>query len=615
MAFFKPYKKTKAEMDSIPIKEGQVIFTIDTKELYIDVSNENRILALSDTTYEVASSTVDGLMTAADKRKLDSMSDETVGIKIDDETIKKDENKVISVPALDRTFRGEIEVLSSNVARLYMPSLSVQNKTLQEGDLLFCNINSPSIICYPTSFYISEELEESVSWKKTLDDIYSFTQDEKGKWYSNNENALSSSAISTWTITLNEPIYYKINYSYYLKNNDKYTINLDGTNIVNIVGSSNGTSSNGTNIFRYLPAGVHTLIATFIRGTNTTGNTSRGYLTLEDVTSTDYNATLYASNTITGNANLKLSNNIPYLNSNNKYNGFTILRYQQFNSSKYIFQDLLDNCINYTSIVSSNNNSLITSGGVYTALNGTGVESNITNVAQYSWVLGPVGTYKFTQSGLKWTSNNGSKANTTSETTWTISVTENTTISYTFYYGFTAVKADCNLIISLDGTTIVNALISDTNSIKKIINLSPGTHTLKATYSTKAVVGANAYLILPPALGKTTSNITGVKNNQLAEHVYAKAKIKDANTVIILFEEDSEYLMVASMRNATTGAFIGSTARLITTPDNFGNNAVNLSMIVLGTGGTVPTITAGSYQVSVTAKNIYVAEVTVFKIR
>ena len=67
--FFKPYKKTKAEMQSIPIKEGQVIFTIDTKELYIDKSNTERILALSDTTYKVATSITDGLMAAADKKK------------------------------------------------------------------------------------------------------------------------------------------------------------------------------------------------------------------------------------------------------------------------------------------------------------------------------------------------------------------------------------------------------------------------------------------------------------------------------------------------------------------------------------------------------------------
>lgn len=71
-ALFKPYKITKAQLNSIPIANGQIIFVYDEKEIYID-QNSERILAMSDTTYDVATKLTDGLMSADDKKKLSNM--------------------------------------------------------------------------------------------------------------------------------------------------------------------------------------------------------------------------------------------------------------------------------------------------------------------------------------------------------------------------------------------------------------------------------------------------------------------------------------------------------------------------------------------------------------
>jgi hypothetical protein len=44
MAKFKPYKILDSQLNSLSILEGQLIFTTDTKKIYIDTSNTERIL-------------------------------------------------------------------------------------------------------------------------------------------------------------------------------------------------------------------------------------------------------------------------------------------------------------------------------------------------------------------------------------------------------------------------------------------------------------------------------------------------------------------------------------------------------------------------------------------
>lgn len=44
-ALFKPYKITESQLSSLPIREGQMIITTDTKSIYLDISSTSRIKA------------------------------------------------------------------------------------------------------------------------------------------------------------------------------------------------------------------------------------------------------------------------------------------------------------------------------------------------------------------------------------------------------------------------------------------------------------------------------------------------------------------------------------------------------------------------------------------
>lgn len=105
MAQFKPCKIASNKLNSLPIIEGQLIITTDTKKIYLDASNSNRILLNedvdivtyeiskngnsivltgsngqsttvtdNDTTYTIATQSANGLMSAEDKKKLDGIA-------------------------------------------------------------------------------------------------------------------------------------------------------------------------------------------------------------------------------------------------------------------------------------------------------------------------------------------------------------------------------------------------------------------------------------------------------------------------------------------------------------------------------------------------------------
>lgn len=57
MALFTPYKILSTQLNSLPIQEGQLIFTTDTQEIYIDLTNAIRKKLYADS---VKSLTVDG---------------------------------------------------------------------------------------------------------------------------------------------------------------------------------------------------------------------------------------------------------------------------------------------------------------------------------------------------------------------------------------------------------------------------------------------------------------------------------------------------------------------------------------------------------------------------
>lgn len=48
MALFKPFKITENQLNSLPINEGQLIFTTDTKKIFFDIDDTERIILYSD---------------------------------------------------------------------------------------------------------------------------------------------------------------------------------------------------------------------------------------------------------------------------------------------------------------------------------------------------------------------------------------------------------------------------------------------------------------------------------------------------------------------------------------------------------------------------------------
>lgn len=76
MALFKPYKITSSRLNSLPIKEGQFIFTTDDQALYVDVSNSLRIKVNADVI-----SKVDGIEAGANNYTLPIASSTLGGVK------------------------------------------------------------------------------------------------------------------------------------------------------------------------------------------------------------------------------------------------------------------------------------------------------------------------------------------------------------------------------------------------------------------------------------------------------------------------------------------------------------------------------------------------------
>lgn len=114
-----------------------------------------------------------------------------------------------------------------------------------------------------------------------------------------------------------------------------------------------------------------------------------------------------------------------------------------------------------------------------------------------SWENTANGTYAFTQSGSKWTSNNQGKHSTTATSTWTITVSEDT--PYTFRYRVSSETNYDKLTIKLDDTTVANAISGNGSERTYSTTLSAGTHTITASYSKDSSANSNddcGYIIL-----------------------------------------------------------------------------------------------------------------------
>lgn len=179
MAKFKPYKLLESQLDSLPIQEGQFILTTDTKKLYSDTAANTRILispdaitdlsvngttitytrldgttgtiTTKDTTYSVASITKNGLMSASDKEKLDTIekgaqANTITGVKGDSESLYRTGNVNITKTNIglnnvenksSATIRGELTNSNVTTALGYTPlnsSLKGVNNGLAELD-------------------------------------------------------------------------------------------------------------------------------------------------------------------------------------------------------------------------------------------------------------------------------------------------------------------------------------------------------------------------------------------------------------------------------------------------------------------------------------------------
>lgn len=109
-------------------------------------------------------------------------------------------------------------------------------------------------------------------------------------------------------------------------------------------------------------------------------------------------------------------------------------------------------------------------------------------------------TYKFVQQdGYVWKSNNYNIDKTTAQSFWKLTVEEPTT--YTLKYKVSSESSCDKLSITLNGSTIVNAISGESGEVEKGINLKQGDNILSAKYvkDSNTMSGEDmAYLILDP---------------------------------------------------------------------------------------------------------------------
>lgn len=87
MALFKPYKITSDKLEDLAIQEGQIIITTDTKKLYVDVSNTERIEITSeiDLSDYVTTSTLTSTIAeeASERQEQDNLLEDKINTKLD----------------------------------------------------------------------------------------------------------------------------------------------------------------------------------------------------------------------------------------------------------------------------------------------------------------------------------------------------------------------------------------------------------------------------------------------------------------------------------------------------------------------------------------------------
>lgn len=132
-----------------------------------------------------------------------------------------------------------------------------------------------------------EPKTETFSWNVSASGTYKFVQGGEGesdKWTSNNKNVASSSATTTWKMTLPEATNYELKYYYSSEvNYEKFTLICNGTYIANAV-SGTGVSEQTTTV--NLIKGENTISATYSKDNSNNTGDDLAYVVLSPITMT-----------------------------------------------------------------------------------------------------------------------------------------------------------------------------------------------------------------------------------------------------------------------------------------------------------------------------------------
>ena len=89
MALFKPYKITSDKLADLPVQEGQIVITTDTKKLYVDVSATERIEVTSDAEVDLSDYVTTTMLSSAigeeasERQQQDNLLDDKIDTKLD----------------------------------------------------------------------------------------------------------------------------------------------------------------------------------------------------------------------------------------------------------------------------------------------------------------------------------------------------------------------------------------------------------------------------------------------------------------------------------------------------------------------------------------------------
>ena len=89
MALFKPYKITSDKLADLPVREGQIVVTTDTRKLFVDVSATERIEVTSDAEVDLSDYVTTTMLSSAigeeasERQQQDNLLDDKIGTKLD----------------------------------------------------------------------------------------------------------------------------------------------------------------------------------------------------------------------------------------------------------------------------------------------------------------------------------------------------------------------------------------------------------------------------------------------------------------------------------------------------------------------------------------------------